>query len=344
MDLMCLNDAFECVGYLPYLHLMWTRRYYDCGEFSAQLRAEDYDPEVRYLYTPDRPEIGVVEKLHTESDITGRYVQISGRFLESMLDRDVIWPKFKKTGQPSKLAHALVEGRADSIPSLSVSAYSLDASDEEETDCDYCGDQLDEVTWALLKLSGKSQRLVYDFDAGRIRYSVWQGLDRTQSQNVNAYALFSDLSGNTERITLDEDESGYRNMALIALSDKETITVDQRKAGEASRWIFVDAIDGSPSGGQTEAQYRSALRLKAMQELARWPKVISIEAATIQSGLLYLRDYDLGDLCDVVSNEYGKSYESRIVEIREVFKEGQHEVEIVFGDKIPTVYERMRNL
>lgn len=343
MELMCLNKNFEVVGYLPYINLQWTRRYYECGEFSAQIRMQDYDPEVAYLYTADRPEMGIVEKCRSETEISGRFVQLSGRFLEGMLARNIIWPKYIKTEKPSVIARNIVKRFAVDISGLDVPQYSGDAW-ETAIESEYMGDPVNEVTYALLRGVEKSQRITYDFMAGKLVYAVWQGVDRTQSQDTNNYALFSDVNQNTEKITIDEDESGYRNFALIGFEDGSSLTVDMRKdANEPRRWLYMYEGANEPDEGQSQAEFEAALRLKAKEELAKWPKVNSVEARTIQSGLVYLRDYDLGDKCDIVSNEMKKSYESRIIEVREVFKERQHDVEIVFGDKIPTIYERMMN-
>lgn len=336
MQLMCLNKEFECIGYLQYINLQWTRRYFDTGEFSAMIRTEDYDENVKYLYTSERPEMGMVEKIHTEQDITGHYVQISGRFLEGLLSRNVVWPKYEGTGRPSEIAYHLVRTYAADIPRFEILAYSGDDT-EDETDAEYEGETIEDCTWSLLQLAEKSQRITYDFETGNLIYSIWQGTDRTQSQEKNNYAFFSDVALNTEKIAIDEDESGYRNMFIVKKDDNKALIVDLRESDdEEKRWMYLDE-----SGSDDLSD--SALRLKAREAAAEWPVIRNVEATTIQHGMFYLQDYDLGDLCDVVSNEMRRSYETRITEVREVFKDGQHGVEIVFGDKIPTFYERMMN-
>lgn len=61
----------------------------------------------------------------------------------------------------------------------------------------------------------------------------------------------------------------------------------------------------------------------------------------IQSGLLYRKDYDLGDKCDVVCHRLGKSFAARITGVNEVFKAGQHSVSLTFGESASTVYQRV---
>ena len=67
----------------------------------------------------------------------------------------------------------------------------------------------------------------------------------------------------------------------------------------------------------------------------------SADIEVIQSGLLYRKDYDLGDKCDVVCHRLGKSFAARITGVNEVFKAGQHSVSLTFGESASTVYQRV---
>ena len=340
-EVLCLNENLETLGYLSYIIMQWNRRYYECGDFSFQVKTSDFSNDIKYLYRPGYKEVGMMEKIHTEQDITGHYVQMSGRFLEGMLDRNVIYPAFVSNGRPAVISSTIVSRYAEDIPNLVVETPPVD--DDESVEVSYFGEQLDDATNPLLKTVERGQRITFNPDDGTFVHSVWQGVDRTQSQSVNNYALFSDVAQNTEKITIDEDESGYRNYVRIALPSG-FIDYDGRKTSdEPRRFLFMDESKSSPAEGQTEAQWKQSLLSKAKEELQKWVKINNVEANTLQNGLIYLEDYDLGDKCDIVSNELQKSYESRIIEAREVVKEGQFSVEIVFGDKIPTIFERVKN-
>lgn len=346
MELRGLGADFSTIrSDVEYINLQWTRRYYECGEFSVQIRMADYDQRIKYLYTPDRPEFAVIEKLVTTQDITGDYVQLSGRFIESCLSRDVIVPKLAIKDTPQTISRSIVTDYAESFPGQLVAQTPSEEDTDETVDRNYLGEELDEATYALLQTVERSQRIVYDYDNERFLYSTWQGVDRTQSQDVNSYALFSDMENNTEKISVDEDESGYKNYAVIAMPEDKFLYYDARPEGstEGIRKKFFDYSSQSPEKDQTDEEFEAACIQKAKEELLKWPQITNIEAKTMQYRFFYLQDYDLGDKCDIVNNALRKSYESRIIEVREVFKEGKHEVEIVFGDKIPTIYERMMN-
>ena len=80
---------------------------------------------------------------------------------------------------------------------------------------------------------------------------------------------------------------------------------------------------------------------KAFDELKKYPIVQSADVEVIQSGLLYRQDYDLGDKCDVVCHRLGKSFAARITGVDEVFKAGQHSVNLTFGESASTIYQRV---
>lgn len=342
MELLGLNARFENVGFINYINLQWTRRYYECGDFSIQIRVQDYDENVKYVYTPERPEVGIVEKLHSETDVTGKYVQISGRFLESLLNRNVVYPIFNAKGKPQTLTRNLVRTYATEIPDLTILPVT-GADNDDSADVSYFGKYIDAVTYSLLQTVERSQRIYYDYAESKLKYTTWQGLDRTQSQNENNYALFSDVSNNTERIVIDEDDSGYRNYTIIAMASGFVVYDGRVSPTEEKRELFIDESKSQKPEDQSQTDYEAALRQKGKEELQKWKRINNVEANTLQHALFYLKDYDLGDKVDIVSNDLRRSYEARIIEVREIVKEGQHTVETVFGDKIPSIYERVAN-
>ena len=77
-------------GTIPYTSLQWSRKYYEPGQFSMSVPSSIFDPEWRYIYTADRPETGIVNKVeYDDSSLTPDgidTVTVSGFFLEHMLN------------------------------------------------------------------------------------------------------------------------------------------------------------------------------------------------------------------------------------------------------------------
>ena len=85
---VCLIDAFES--------LIWTERYHGFGDFEIYTPAnaelmrtvkQDY-----YAWLKDSDQVMIVEEVQISTEVeTGGHLTISGRSLESILDRRIIW-------------------------------------------------------------------------------------------------------------------------------------------------------------------------------------------------------------------------------------------------------------
>lgn len=84
MELLGLNSSFVLIKTLRCTNIRWNRRYYEAGDFQLELLASDWDTSIAYIYTHQRPETGMVQKIETEHTIKGEFVLVSGFFLEGM--------------------------------------------------------------------------------------------------------------------------------------------------------------------------------------------------------------------------------------------------------------------
>jgi len=337
LDLIGLDSCFKPVRALRCTNIQWNRRYYEAGDFQLQLRAADFDVEIAYVYAGDRPETGMVEKVETEHTLKGDFVLVSGYFLEGMLNWKAVYPRYQSAGNLTDTCRALVGLHLADAGVCVPAATALGTA----AAFDALGDPLGDVTFNLLKLQELSQRIRLDYESETLVYEVWQGLDRTQSGGVNPYAVFSQGFGTVDTLTLTRDTSDWRNYA-IAVYDGGVLTVDGRTAvGEPARVLYLDTGMGIENG-QTQAAFLAAVDTAARAELAKYSRLVNIDATVLQNNTRYLADYDLGDKCDVRDDRLGLAFEARIIEINEVFKENTHTVSLQFGDKIPKAYIRER--
>jgi hypothetical protein len=347
MELWGLDYNKEKVKALPCINIQWNRRYYEAGDYQIQLRACDWDTSIRYIYSPDRPETGMVEKVEIERTVKGDLALISGFFLEGMLNWKTIGPNYSTDGELVQRTGAGLIAYMDDIsltllPTLvTLTPYTVDAD----------GALLGDAMYDMLKKQEASARIRLDYLTGDLTFQYWQGLDRTQSQSVNEYAAFSQSFGNVEDITLTTDSSNLRNY-VVARYETNTAGVvplkyfdfretPTRPDGGPKRVLFVD------TGLSDEEEFDTgdlddAIKAAVLTAFADYDKVTNIDAEAIQRNLLYLTHYDLGDKCDIRDDRLGLAFEARIAEINEVWKNGQHTVSLQFGDKIPTKYRKWR--
>lgn len=344
MQLLALDATFQPVAYLPYFNLQWTREYYTVGQFSVQIAASAYAPEMAYLYTPDRPETGIIQKVELNQTVKGRFVQLSGYFLEAILNDKIVWPTYYASGTIPAAVAAMLRQYKDDIPLLTVAdapAVSMGAASWQET-----GGALADVACTKLQTVQMSLRCRYDYQSNTITAEIWQGVDRTQAQSENPFVTFSDGFGNLAGVDASADKSNYRNYAVVAGQDKaenRKVAVADLSGGGYKRMLYVDARNERwDPEEQTEEEYLAGLTQLGLDKLLDYIVVNNIEIQTGRGGFQYLRDFDLGDKVDAVVSDIGLALEARIVTVREVFKQNNHTVEIELGDKKLTQLKKAR--
>ena len=82
----CLNKFGEEVKMIDFVELQWSRKYFECGSFVLYMAANDYDPNVKYIQCIGRPETAMVQKVVYEEKTNGKFVTLSGFFIDKVLD------------------------------------------------------------------------------------------------------------------------------------------------------------------------------------------------------------------------------------------------------------------
>lgn len=97
LEVFALDEAMNrATGSIPYESLQWNRKYYESGTFTMVVRADLYDDSWKYIYTDDRPETGMIQKVQvSDSDYNSDMssgadtVTLSGFFMEEIMNRMV---------------------------------------------------------------------------------------------------------------------------------------------------------------------------------------------------------------------------------------------------------------
>lgn len=344
MQLLALDAGFQPVAYLPYFNLQWTREYYQPGQFSVQIAAADFQPSMAYLYTPDRPETGIIQKVALTETVKGRFLQLSGYFLEANLNDKVVWPTYYATGSIPSAVVAMLRQYKDDIPLLTVA--DAPAVQTDETSWQETGGQLADVAYTRLRTVQHSLRCRYDYQANTITAEIWQGMDRTQEQSANPFVTFSDGFGNLAHVDASMDRSNYKNYAVVVGQDQaenRKVAYADLSGGGYKRVLYVDArSERWDPEKQTEAEYLASLQQKGLDALLDYAVIHNVDIQAAAGGFVYREDWDLGDLVDVIVAEIGMAMQARIVTVREVFKQNNHTVEIELGDKKLTQLQKAR--
>ena len=334
MELTLLNTSLDAVAIIDeYESIIWTDRYYECGDFElyapVTTRILDMFKQDYYLLNRTSEHVMIIEKLLIKTDVEeGNHITITGRSLESILKRRIVW---KQRSYNGNLQNGIKTLLTENIIAPSDSARKIDNFIFEEStdpritalklDVQYTGDELYDVVSRICKAHGLGFKVTLN-DNKQFVFKLYMGADRSYDQTENPYVVFSPKFENIVNSNYIESKSVLKNVALIGGegegTDRRYIAIGTA-SGLDRRELFTDARDISSTLEDettlTEAEYNSLLKQRGTEHLSEYPDITSFEGeieATMM--FVYQEDFFNGDIVQIV-NEYGHEAKTRIIEM-----------------------------
>lgn len=333
MDIFVLNQKFEAIDIIDnYESLIWTDRYFEYGDFELYLPMQIHLlyslQKDNYLYIKESEHLMIIEdfEITTDAEIGSR-LAVSGRSLESILERRIVWGQKTYSGT----IHAVIKKMiTDAIISPSIAARKIsnfkfqDSSDEAVNGTDievqFTGDNLYEAISLLCQTVRAGFKITLDSDNNFV-FSLYSGQDRSYEQDTNPYVVFSPSFENIIDSRYLETNSNYRNVTLVAGegegSSRKTVTVG-KASGLSRREVFTDARDISSQtddGTLTAKQYNSQLTARGNENLEEYTASTEFEGKAETTRMFqYGKDFFMGDIVQI-ANEFGMEGRAYITSI-----------------------------
>lgn len=349
-ELYVLDDSFNTVYIVDaYESMIWTDRYRECGDFELYLSASSdalvYVEPNFYIWTKNSDRLMIVETIEITTDTEdGNHLKITGRSLESILDRRIVWNKVTLSGKVQDVVKRLI---TDAIIEPTLEARRIDnfifidnpsetLAEFEVEEKQYLGENLYETIIDVLAVYNIGLKIIYNFETGNFECSLYLGEDRSYEQDINPYVIFSPEFDNLVSSDYIESIENYKSVNLICGEDPDS------SSGRTKKYVYVDDGSGNTEGlfrremytdgsstnqdytdeneqevHLTDEQYVAALKTAAIEELNktenRIAKSFEGEMSSLRS-FTYGKDYYLGDVVQV-ENEYGFSNTAKITEM-----------------------------
>lgn len=336
MDMFILDTAYKAVAVLDtFQSRIWTDRYNAYGDFEVYIPAImpvcSFLQEGYYLYSPDLSDrMMIIEDIQLKCDPEdGDFYTVTGRSLESILARRVIWGYREITGNLQEGVKALLNENVinPTKTTRKISNFQFrDSTDSRITsltlDAQYFGDNLYEVISAICQEKSIGFRVLPDFTNAGLIFELFKGTERALDQTENPYIIFSPDFDNFISSNYLQTTSSYKNVALVGADGEgsarkyvEAFEGTDEPSGLSRRETFTDAYGVSKDETTTEDDYNKQLKQKGLEELADL-KVTKAFEGEIDSSRQYVygRDFGIGDVVQV-TNSYGQSGKSRVSEI-----------------------------
>lgn len=347
--------------------VIWHSVYFGVGDFEIYVKAS---PEVVALLQvgnlvtrPDDLEVGIIERINIADDpASGMMVTAAGRFAKSILERRLIYNLSGNVNTPTILrgnveaaARSLVNDNAincsfDSrrnIPQLALGdlaglPHRIVDENGAAAAKQVSYQNLLTYTDELLQEYGLGATVILDEDAGKLRYIVYAGIDRSWDNAAgNDPIIFGKDYDNLTSSSYGYDATTEKNAALIGGAGEGVqrfySLVAGAQAGLQRRELWIDAAslnrtykdDSDVEQTYTDDEYRAMLNAAGMQQLNTHTATETFDAPfDIQnSRWKYNRDFALGDIVTTQDEDIGKFANVRLREVLEVQDENGYSIE-----------------
>lgn len=337
MELLVLDKNLVALGIVDsFASLIWTDRYNVCGDFeiygpaSKELMAllqPDY-----YLYNRDSEHLMIIDTQDLTSDTEkGTNLKITGRSLESILDRRIIWNQTILTGNLQNGIETLLNENAINpiitdrkinrlvfLPSTDPVITSLTVEGQNT------GGYLYDVITSLCIANDIGFKITLS-DSGDFVFQLYTGVDRSYSQELNPYVVFSPNFENIIKSNYFESRANLKTVVLVAGegdgADRKTKVASITSGAGTDldrREMFADARDISTTidgGTLTDEEYQAQLEERGIERLAENTVIKSFDGQVDTSSVfVYGVDFSMGDIVQK-ANEFGQASRVRITEL-----------------------------
>lgn len=337
MTLLMLNQSLEVIAMVDMFEsIIWTERYSSYGEFElytsmnyglCKLFQLGY-----YLWNKDTTQVMIIETIRIDTNSEeGAHLTISGRSLESILERRIIWNQTILEGNFQNGIKKLLDeniinpvDQSRKIPNLMFKVSEDPGIAEIAVNAQFRGDNLYEAVMNLCNAENIGFRVTLK-DDNMFVFELYMGVDRSYNQFENSYVVFSPKFENIVNSNYLESNKTLKTVTLVVGEGdgtaQKTTTVSLQSGsgfGLDRREMFTDARDiSSQSGDETlsDSEYMSQLINKGKEQLAENAITSSFEGEIETSHMFcYGKDFYKGDIVQL-ENEYGFGSRVRVTEM-----------------------------
>ena len=332
MDLYVLDTNFSLVCIIDaYESLIWAERYNECSDFELTIPIKDAPLEFlrpgNYLVKSDSKKTMIIEDVPIEdTEDQGDRLIITGRSLESILNRRIIWAqKIISTNVEAGIFSILNENIiSPTITARKINDVILQASgDSAITSISFQSQYAGEEVYKTVEDTCKTYDLGFKMErntSNQMVFQLYRGVDRSFAQTDRPPVIFSPAFDNLIKSKYIESNKTYKNVGLVAgegegTARKTTTVGDTALSGLDRRELFIEANISSNNNAIVLATYLTQLKARGNEVLAEHSPIYTFEGEAEPNGIFkYGTDYFVGDIVQMV-NEYGIKVRVRITEI-----------------------------
>lgn len=342
MELFVLDESFKSLYNLDsFESLIWTERYNGCGNFEFYTPVSQSILQVVstiqkkmeqrldcYVWLKESKTTMIIEDMEITTDAeTGNHLIVSGRGLESLLERRIIWNQTVLNGDLQNGVQKLVNDAIinPSISDRKIPKFLFQPSTNGYINgltirAQYTGDNLYDTILTICDTYQIGFDVSLDLNNDFV-FSLTYGEDRSYGQEKNPYVIFSPKYENIINSDYLESIKTLKNVTLVAGEDEgasRRTRIVGSSNGLARRELYTDARDIQSEIEDrklSDEEYNALLDQRGAENLSEnlYTKVFTGEIEATKT-FVYGRDFFKGDTVQIV-NEYEMESIVRVSEV-----------------------------
>lgn len=361
MNIYVFDRELNRLGIIDtYTSLIWIRKTSTAGRFELHCPVNTHTIDLLQkdrviCKSNDLTECAYIENRTITQDSNGKEtLKVTGKFVSGYLGKRIIWGMFNLNMTCEKAMRKLVDTQCINTSANRIIPFlTLDTEQGYTCKVDYqvSYKNLLEELESLSNVSDLNFKVYTDLINKNHIFKIYSGVDRTVNQNINSICIFSKNFENILDSEFTHNTDNYRNTALIAGEGEGTdrvLKTIENSTGLDRNEIFIDAKD-IQSKDENEniipaGEYDKLLIQRGHEKLAEYKEVETFESKinVTNSNLIYKQDFDLGDYVTCQNREWNVTTNVKITEIEEVYESDGLQVNVTFGESIPTLISKIK--
>lgn len=313
---------------------IWAERHREYGDFELHGRPQKLLTQGvstgRYLAKQGSERVMFIQSVDIADELgEGTFITATGKSLESMLTRRVLWPPVNLSGSIAECVKILLE------------TTFVDPADERRRVSNFCMREPTDpyITETLMSAQFAGENVyeavnaiceVYDLGFkivvvnGVMEFILYRGEDRSFQQTANPYVIFSPDFDNLASASYSHSVESLATFTYVSGEERDdstsiTTEVDLGLTGLDRIELYVDASDIRSTDDEGNAipdeEYVGYLEERGLETLAENSATEFFEGSMDTHGTyVYGRDFFLGDTVQI-QNEFGIGAASQVLEI-----------------------------
>lgn len=347
MEALILDNELKSIYLIDdFESLIWNDSYIGCGDFEIYAPINDRTLDIAtfirnqrnkeldtYVWRKESEQVMIVELVEMSTEVeSGPRLRFTGRSLESILERRIIWRQTELNGDFQNGIERLLNENVinPSLPERKIPNFIFERSTDPKITSltlskQFTGDNLYEAIQTVCEPIDLGFRIRLT-DQNKFAFGLYYGTDRSYDQLNVPYVIFSPKFENLISSSLLEDVKEFCTVTLVAGEDegteRRTVTVGHG-SGLSRRELFTDARDIQSESYNDDGelvkvpddQYFGYLTQRGVERLSEHKFIRDFEGEVEATNLFkYREDFYKGDIVQVAT-DYGVMAKMRVMQM-----------------------------